>query len=101
VTRVGVRPALSPRETDVVRALARGRTNAEIAAELVVSLATVKTHVGNVAAKLSARNRVEIAVWAWEQGLVRRPSAAVLGPAVGTVTHPCRVCPVSAGPVAS
>jgi DNA-binding NarL/FixJ family response regulator len=62
---------LSPRELDVVRAVARGRTNAEIAAELFVSLSTVKTHLTNVQAKLSARNRVEIAAWAWEHGLVR------------------------------
>lgn len=61
---------LSPRELDVVRAVARGRTNNEIAAELFVSLSTVKTHLGNVQAKLSARNRVEIAAWAWEHGLV-------------------------------
>ncbi|WP_181784786.1 response regulator [Pseudonocardia pini] len=61
---------LSPRELDVVRAVARGRTNNEIAAELFVSLSTVKTHLGNVQAKISARNRVEIAAWAWEHGLV-------------------------------
>jgi len=62
---------LSPRELDVVRAVARGRTNAEIAAELFVSLSTVKTHLTNVQSKLSARNRVEIAAWAWEHGQVR------------------------------
>jgi DNA-binding NarL/FixJ family response regulator len=62
---------LSPRELDVVRAVARGRTNAEIAAELFVSLSTVKTHLTNIQAKLSARNRVEIAAWAWEHGQVR------------------------------
>jgi DNA-binding NarL/FixJ family response regulator len=62
---------LSPRELDVVRAVARGRTNAEIAAELFVSLSTVKTHLTNVQSKLGARNRVEIAAWAWEHGLVR------------------------------
>ncbi|QJY46214.1 response regulator [Pseudonocardia broussonetiae] len=62
---------LSPRELDVVRAVARGRTNAEIAAELFVSLSTVKTHLTNVQHKLDARNRTEIAVWAWEHGLVR------------------------------
>ncbi|MER7763259.1 response regulator transcription factor [Streptomyces sp. NPDC097619] len=66
------RPAepLTERETEVVRCLARGRTNAEIAAELYVSLSTVKTHLANVQAKLDARNRVEIAAWAWESGLV-------------------------------
>jgi DNA-binding NarL/FixJ family response regulator len=62
---------LSPRELEVVGAVARGRTNAEIAAELFVSLSTVKTHLTNVQSKLSARNRVEIAAWAWEHGLVR------------------------------
>jgi DNA-binding NarL/FixJ family response regulator len=62
---------LSPRELEVVRAVARGRTNAEIAAELFVSLSTVKTHLTNIQTKLSARNRVEIAAWAWEHGQVR------------------------------
>jgi DNA-binding NarL/FixJ family response regulator len=62
---------LSPRELDVVRSVARGRTNAEIAAELFVSLSTVKTHLTNVQSKLGARNRVEIAAFAWEHGLVR------------------------------
>ncbi|MFF4321914.1 response regulator [Streptomyces sp. NPDC001568] len=65
------RPAepLTERERDVVRCLARGLTNAEIAGELYVSLSTVKTHLANVQAKLDARNRVEIAAWAWESGL--------------------------------
>ncbi|GAA1867660.1 response regulator transcription factor [Pseudonocardia ailaonensis] len=67
---VALADPLSPRELDVVRAVARGRTNNEIAAELFVSLSTVKTHLGNVQAKISARNRVEIAAWAWENGLV-------------------------------
>ncbi|MFD9208874.1 response regulator [Streptomyces sioyaensis] len=72
----GRRPARSPseplteREQDVVRALAGGLTNAEIAGELFVSLSTVKTHLANVQSKLDARNRVEIAAWAWETGLV-------------------------------
>jgi DNA-binding NarL/FixJ family response regulator len=61
---------LSARELDVVRLVARGRTNAEIAAELFISLGTVKTHLGSVQTKLPARNRVEIAAWAWESGLV-------------------------------
>jgi DNA-binding NarL/FixJ family response regulator len=61
---------LSPRELDVVRLVALGRTNAEISAELYLALSTVKTHLGGVQAKLSARNRVEIAAWAWESGLV-------------------------------
>ncbi|MFE0107154.1 response regulator [Streptomyces sp. NPDC059009] len=63
---------LTQREQDVIRALARGATNAEIAASLYVSLSTVKTHLANVQAKLDARNRVEIAAWAWESGLAKR-----------------------------
>lgn len=63
-----VRPttALTEREEDVVRAIARGRTNAEIGAELFISLSTTKTHVANIQTKLGARNRVEIASWAWQ-----------------------------------
>ncbi|MFI2304625.1 response regulator [Actinacidiphila glaucinigra] len=63
---------LSSRETDVARLVAGGLTNAEIAAALFVSLGTVKTHLGNIQAKLSARNRVEIALWAWRSGLAER-----------------------------
>ncbi|MFC5212738.1 response regulator [Streptomyces coerulescens] len=59
---------LTDRELDVVRLVALGRTNAEIAAELYVSLSTVKTHLSSVQSKLSARNRVEIAAWAWQHG---------------------------------
>ncbi|HEU5028486.1 MAG TPA: response regulator transcription factor [Spirillospora sp.] len=58
------------RELDVVRLVARGRTNEEIAGELFVSLSTVKTHLGSVQRKLGARNRVEVAAWAWESGLM-------------------------------
>lgn len=58
--------ALTEREEDVVRAIARGRTNAEIGAELFISLSTTKTHVANIQTKLGARNRVEIASWAWQ-----------------------------------
>jgi DNA-binding NarL/FixJ family response regulator len=59
---------LSERETEVIRAVARGRTNQEIAAELFISLSTVKTHLTSVQGKLRVRNRVEIAAWAWENG---------------------------------
>ncbi|MER6777045.1 MULTISPECIES: response regulator transcription factor [unclassified Streptomyces] len=70
------RPAepLTEREQDVVRCVARGRTNAEIAAELFVSLSTVKTHLANVQTKLDVRNRVEVAAWAWESGLATPPA---------------------------
>ena len=62
---------LSERETEVVLAIARGHTNREIAAELFISVSTVKTHVSSVQTKLGLRNRVEIAVWAWENGVSR------------------------------
>jgi DNA-binding NarL/FixJ family response regulator len=62
--------ALSERETDVARLVARGRTNAEISAELFVTLSTVKTHLAAIQTKLDLRNRVEIAAWAWEHGLM-------------------------------
>ncbi|GAA1279908.1 DNA-binding response regulator [Planotetraspora silvatica] len=62
--------ALSERETEVVRAIAGGRTNQEIAAELFISLSTVKSHVSGIQAKLGVRNRVEIAAWAWENRIV-------------------------------
>jgi DNA-binding NarL/FixJ family response regulator len=61
---------LSPRELDVVKLTARGLTNAEIAGQLFISVGTVKTHLGSVQTKLGARNRVEIAAWAWERRLV-------------------------------
>ncbi|MFI6805140.1 response regulator [Streptomyces luteogriseus] len=66
-----LREPLTERELDVVRLVALGRTNAEIAAELYVSLSTVKTHLSSVQLKLAARNRVEIAAWAWQHGYAR------------------------------
>src|SRR5690625_675242 len=63
---------LTDRELDVVRLLAQGATNAEIAERLFVSLSTVKTHLGHTQRKLNARNRVERAAWAWESGLMER-----------------------------
>ena len=64
--------ALTAREEDVVVAVAGGRTNSEIADDLHISLSTVKTHLAGVMAKLGARNRVEIAMWAYETGRVER-----------------------------
>ncbi len=57
---------LTAREEEVVLTVARGRTNAEIADELYVSLSTVKTHLGSLMSKIGARNRVEVAMWAYE-----------------------------------
>ncbi len=48
----------------MLRLVARGRSNAEISADLFISLSTVKTHVAALMAKLGVRNRVEIAIWA-------------------------------------
>ena len=59
---------LTDREEEVLLTIARGRTNAEIAEELHVSLSTVKTHIASLMAKLGARNRVEVAMWAYETG---------------------------------
>jgi DNA-binding NarL/FixJ family response regulator len=61
---------LSERELEVVRAVARGRTNQEIGAELFISLSTVKSHVSGIQTKLGLRNRVEVAAWAWEHRVV-------------------------------
>ncbi|MGI5205572.1 response regulator [Spirillospora sp. CA-108201] len=62
---------LTGRESEVATLVARGRTNAEIAAELSITPGTAKTHVASVQRKLGVRNRVEIAAWAWQSGLVR------------------------------
>jgi DNA-binding NarL/FixJ family response regulator len=63
---------LTERELAVVRLVANGRTNDEVAAELYVTLATVKTHLANVQRKLGVRNRVEVAAWAWRTGVCQR-----------------------------
>ncbi|MEM9747417.1 MAG: response regulator transcription factor [Actinomycetota bacterium] len=60
--------ALTAREEEVLRTVAQGRTNAEIADDLFISLSTVKTHLASLMTKLGARNRVEIAMWAYETG---------------------------------
>ena len=57
---------LTPREEEVLALVARGRTNSEIAAELHVGLSTVKTHIASLMTKLGARNRVEVAIWAYD-----------------------------------
>jgi len=57
---------LTDREEEVLLTVARGRTNAEIADELTISMSTVKTHLASLMMKLDARNRVELAMWAYE-----------------------------------
>ena len=64
------REPLTPREEEILVAVASGHTNAEIAAELFISLSTVKTHLASLMTKLEARNRVEITMWAYESGRV-------------------------------
>ena len=62
---------LSERELGVVRLVAQGLSNAEIAARLYLSEATVKSHIARILAKLDLRDRVQIAVYAYEHGIVR------------------------------
>ena len=71
-TRRGARdlPPLSNRELEVVRLVARGRTNVEICDTLHIALGTVKSHLTSIQQRLGARNRVEIAARAWESGLM-------------------------------
>jgi len=61
---------LTGREEEVLLPVATGRTNAEIAEQLHISLSTVKTHLASLMRKLGARNRVEIAIWAYESGRI-------------------------------
>ena len=64
---------LTPREESVLDLAATGRTNSEIAEDLHLSMSTVKTHIGALMTKLSARNRVELVIWAYESGRANRP----------------------------
>jgi DNA-binding NarL/FixJ family response regulator len=61
---------LTEREEEVLLTVARGHTNTEIADELAISLSTVKTHLASLMSKLQARNRVELAMWAYETARV-------------------------------
>ena len=66
---------LTARELDVLQAIGKGLTNAEIAAQLVISEVTVKSHIGRIFAKLDLRDRAAAIVYAFDNGIVRSPNA--------------------------
>ena len=67
---------LTDRETDVLKLIANGLTNSQIAEKLVISENTVKGHVSNILSKLHLADRTKLAVYAWQQGIVNRDSTA-------------------------
>jgi NarL family two-component system response regulator LiaR len=67
---------LTDRELDVLKLIANGLTNSQIAEKLVISENTVKGHVSNILSKLHLADRTQVAVYAWQQGIVQRNSAA-------------------------
>ncbi len=63
---------LTKREIEVLTLIAAGYSNTEIVAELFISMATVKTHIGNLLAKIGARDRAQLVIFAYQNGVVRR-----------------------------
>ena len=70
---------LSEREFDVLRLIAAGKSNAEIAETLVIGESTVKTHIGNILKKLHLVDCTQAAVYAWQEGIVRRGQSGKQG----------------------
>ncbi len=66
---------LTDRETDVLKLIANGLSNSQIAEKLVISENTVKGHVSNILSKLHLADRTQVAVYAWQQGIVNRQSS--------------------------
>lgn len=79
---------LTPRETELLLAVARGRTNAEIAAEHHISLSTTKTHISNLLTKLDARDRVQLTITAYETGLMQNPTMPIQPRLSGSAVEP-------------
>ncbi|MFC0110651.1 response regulator [Kibdelosporangium aridum] len=70
VSTEGLPDGLTPREADVLRLIAEGRSNTEIASQLVITEATVKTHINNLFAKIGVRDRAQAVTYAFRRGLV-------------------------------
>ena len=69
----GPTPALSEREQEVLRLIAEGHSNTEIAGRLVISENTVKSHVSNILGKLHLADRTQAAIYAWREGIIEKP----------------------------